>query len=398
MNAVPNAAVGLDELRNADFAAVRGKRVGLVTHPAAVDAHLASAAELFADTDACQLVRLFGPEHGFAGAAQDLEGVAETDRPHPRFGVPVVSLYGDTAESLKPSAKQLADLDVLVIDLVDIGSRYYTFQATMLFCLEAAAAVGLPVVVLDRNNPLGLTDVEGPTIRPGFESFVGVHPIATRHGLTMGELATLYKAERVPNADLTVLRVPGLGRDPNVVSMSPTWLSPSPNVPTGTTADVYPGMCLIEGTNLSEGRGTCRPFELVGHPKLDPWKAATELNCEGIPGARFLPTTFTPMFQKHANRPCGGVQLVIDDYDAFKPVRAGLAVIAVLRKLLGDEFRWRTETYEFVSHVPAIDLLLGSDRERLAIEAGVPWWEIAAAWEPEEAAFAERRRAAFLYG
>lgn len=389
MDITLSAANGLDALRDSGFAAVRGNRVGLVTHPAAVDAELRSAAELFADTDACRLVRLFGPEHGFAGAAQDLEGVAETDRPHPRFGVPVVSLYGDTVESLKPAAKQLADLDVLVIDMADIGSRYYTFQATMLFCLEAAAELGLPVVVLDRPNPLGRA-VEGPTIRPGFESFVGVHPIAIRHGMTMGELATLYKAERVPTVDLTVTRVPNAHR----VSFD---VSPSPNMPTRTTAEVYPGMCLIEGTNLSEGRGTCRPFELVGHPTLNPWQAADLLNGEGVPGVRFLPATFTPKFQKHANQLCGGVQLVVTDSDRFQPVRAGLAVIAVLRTLLGDDFRWRTETYEFVSHIPAIDLLFGSDRERLALEAGTPWRETAAAWEPEEADFRRRRGIAFLY-
>lgn len=380
---------GLDALRDSGFAAVRGKRVGLVTHPAAVDAELRSAAELFADTDACTLVRLFGPEHGFAGAAQDLEGVAETDRPHPRLGVPVVSLYGDSVESLRPTAKQLTGLDVLVLDMVDVGSRYYTFQATMLFCLEAAAEIGLPVVVLDRPNPLGRA-VEGPTVHPGFESFVGVHPVATRHGMTMGELASLYQAERVPNVDVGVIGRPDVRRAPFAVS-------PSPNMPTLTTAEVYPGMCLIEGTNLSEGRGTCRPFELIGHPKLNPWQAADALNSEPIDGVRFLPATFTPKFQKHANQLCGGVQLVVTDYDTFKPVRTGLAVAQVLKRLLGDDFRWRTETYEFVSHLPAIDLLFGSDRERLAIEAGVPWREIAAAWEPEEADFRRRREPHLLY-
>jgi uncharacterized protein YbbC (DUF1343 family) len=360
------------------------------------DESLRTAAELFASAPDLELARLFGPEHGFTGEAQDLEGVTGEAR-DPVTGVPVVSLYGDTFESLKPTPDQLRGLDVLVIDLQDVGSRYYTFQATMLYCMEAAAAVGLPVVVLDRPNPLGLTAVEGPTVRPGFESFVGAHPIATRHGMTIGELARLYKAERVPDADLTVVACRGYRRSGLVIWAGLFEVPPSPNMPAARTADVYPGMCLVEGTNLSEGRGTTRPFEYVGFPGLSPARVAGRLREERVPGADFAPAVFRPTFQKHAGRSCGGCLVRVTDYDVFRPVRTGLAVLAAFRDLLGDRFRWRTERYEFVDDKPAIDLLFGSDRERLALEVGTPWREIAAAWEPEEQAFRERRKPHLLY-
>lgn len=393
---MPTVLCGLDELDRTRPRLFRGERVGLVTHPAAVSRDLRPAPDMVAGLPGVRLAALFGPEHGFTGEAQDLEGVAG-GRLHPRYGVPVVSLYGDTFASLKPTADHLRGLDGLIIDMQDVGSRYYTFQATMLYCLEAAAAVGLPVCVLDRPNPLGGRLVEGPTLRAGFESFVGVHPVPTRHGLTIGELAILYQKERVPGVNLTVIRCPGLSRESDSGWVPEPWVPPSPNMPAYTTALVYPGMCLIEGTNLSEGRGTTRPFEYVGFPGVDAHRVVDALNAEGLPGVRFLPVEFRSTFQKHAGKTCGGVFVAVTDREAFRPVRTGLAVIAAFRTLLGDAFRWRTERYEFVDDRPAIDLLFGSDRERLALEAGVPWRDIAAAWEPEEAAFRERRRVYLLY-
>ncbi len=369
---------GLDVLARDGFAPLRGKRVGLVTHPAALSGTLRSAAELFAERT--NLVALFGPEHGFTGEAQDLIPVAGS-----ASAIPVHSLYSDTFESLKPTPDMLAGLDVLAIDLVDVGSRYYTFQATMLYCLEACADAGVPVVVLDRPNPLGRA-VEGPIVRDGFASFVGAHPIATRHGLTIGELARLYRAERAPNVDLRVIPCDAHA------TVDRFLLPPSPNMPTVATAIVYPGMCLVEGTNLSEGRGTTRPFEYVGFPGIDPRRLAERLNAEELPDVRFLPVTFRPTFQKHAGQSCGGV-FVAPTGEAFQPVRTGLAVLIAFRDLLGDRFRWRTERYEFVEHIPAIDLLFGSDRERTMIDAGARWRDIAKLWEPEEAAFRERSAA-----
>jgi uncharacterized protein YbbC (DUF1343 family) len=384
---------GIDALEQSDFAAVRRKRVGLVTHAAALNRQYRSTLQVFREATQCQLVALFGPEHGLHSAAQDLIPVSASSGEAIRN----FSLYGDTFASLKPTREMLQGLDVLVIDLQDVGSRYYTFQATMLYCLEACAEVGLPVVVLDRFNPVGLFEVEGPTVQPGFESFVGVHPIATRHGLTMGELARLYRAERVPAVELEVVPVPHYHRDPNVYNLFSFILPPSPNMPTLTTAELYPGLCLIEGTNLSEGRGTTRPFEYVGFPGIDPEQIARRLRAAEVPGVHFLPVTFRPTFQKHAGQLCGGVFLVIEDFDTFRPVRTGLAVVCAFRELLGEQFCWRTETYEFVSHIPAIDLLFGSDRERRAIEAGRSWQEIAQAWEPEEDEFRQRRKAALIY-
>jgi uncharacterized protein YbbC (DUF1343 family) len=387
---------GLDDFTTRRPRWSKGDRVGLVTHPAAVTREMRHSVDAIAALPGLQLAALFGPEHGFTGEVQDLEGVSG-GRTHPRYGVPVYSLYGDTFATLKPTADQLRGLDALVIDLQDVGSRYYTFQATMLYCLEAAAAAGVrQVYILDRPNPIG-GEVEGPMLRPGFESFVGPHTIPTRHGLTIGELACLYQEERGLSLDLGVSRCEFWTRSMYWDETRRFWLPPSPNMPAVTTAVVYPGMCLIEGTNLSEGRGTTRPFEYVGFPGVDAHRIADRLNGEQLPGVRFLPVEFRPTFQKHAGKTCGGVFVAVTDRAGFRPVRTGLAVIAVFRELLGDAFRWRTERYEFVDDKPAIDLLFGSDRERLALEAGVPWREIAAAWESEEAAFRERRKDMLLY-
>jgi uncharacterized protein YbbC (DUF1343 family) len=249
------------------------------------------------------------------------------------------------------------------------------------------------VVVLDRPNPIGGDLIEGPTIQPGFESFVGCHPIPVRHGMTIGELARLYRAERVPGVDLTVVPCEGWRR-------ADAWewvLPPSPNMPTAKTALVYPGMCLIEGTNLSEGRGTTRPFEYVGHPDVDPRAVARRLNGMGLPGVAFLPVMFRPTFQKHAGQSCGGVFLHVTDAAMFRPVRTGLAVLMAFRAELGDHYRWRTERYEFVDHLPAIDILFGSDRERLAIEGDVDLERVVEPWVAVEAAFRRRREPFLLY-
>jgi uncharacterized protein YbbC (DUF1343 family) len=292
----------------------------------------------------------------------------------------------------------LKELDALVIDLQDIGSRYYTFQATMRYCLEAALPLGLRVLVLDRPNPLGGQAVEGPAVQKGFESFVGAHDLATRHGLTIGELAMLYQRELdLDRGDLRVIACEGWTRTQHFNETGLPWVLPSPNMPTLDTALVYPGQCLIEGTNLSEGRGTTRPFELCGAPWLKAAMLARRMNDEKLPGVRFRAAWFRPTFQKHAGQDCEGVQLHVIDRSAFQPVRTSLALLAAMREMSEAHFAWRTEIYEFVRDPIAIDLLFGSSRERKHLESGRPWRDLLPAWKKEEASFAQRRHTALLY-
>jgi uncharacterized protein YbbC (DUF1343 family) len=394
---MPKVKTGLDVMVADGFAPLLGLRVGVVTHPAAVDSTLRHVIELLAGSEKVKLSAIFGPEHGLLGQAQDLISVsaAESNKGH---AVRVHTLYGATAASLRPTAEQLKGLDALVIDMQDIGSRYYTFQATMRYCLQEALPRGLRVMVLDRPNPLGGEAVEGPALRKGYESFVGAHDVAIRHGLTMGELAMLYQHELgLDDFDLRVVPCEGWKRTDTWDDTGLPWVLPSPNMPTPDTALVYPGQCLIEGTNLSEGRGTTRPFEICGAPWLDAAKLAQHMNAQKPAGVKFRPVWFRPTFQKFAGTDCGGVQLHVTDRAAFQPVRTSLALLAAIREMSGDKFAWRTEVYEFVKDPIAIDLLLGSDRERKHIEAKKPVTELYVDWHREEEEFAHRRHTVLLY-
>jgi uncharacterized protein YbbC (DUF1343 family) len=377
------------------WAPLRGLRVGLVCNPTAVDRRLRHAADLLAAAPGVRLEALFGPEHGVRGDVQYMAPVGdERDR---ATGLPTHSLYGSSPESLRPRRSQLDGLDALVFDVQDVGTRFYTYQATMMLCMEAAAEAGLRFVVLDRPNPVGGRAVEGPALRSGFESFCGMHDLAVRHGMTVGELATLFRAERHLDLDLVVVPCDGWRRRRAFGDTRLPWVMPSPNMPTPDTALVYPGMCLLEGTNLSEGRGTTRPFHLFGAPWLDALQLAADLDAERLPGVRFRPAGFTPTWDKHAGVRCHGVELHVTDPDAFRPFRTGLACVAVARAQDPERFAWRTDAYEFVEGVPAFDLLCGSDRERRAIEAGDGWRELARAFAGEERAFARRRTPYLLY-
>ena len=394
---MPKVRTGLDVFVAQEFAPLRGLRVGLVTHPAAVDARLRHVIELVAAAPKVTLGAIFGPEHGLLGQAQDLIGLTSGESKH-AAAVPVHSLYGSTPESLRPTEAQLKDLDALVIDMQDVGSRYYTFQATMRYCLETALPRGMKVFVLDRPNPLGGAVIEGPAVRKGFESFVSVHDLATRHGLTVGELAMLYQRElALDRGELHVVPCEGLKRAMYFDETGLPWVLPSPNMPTLETAVVYPGQCLLEGTNLSDGRGTTRPFEICGAPWLDSVKLARRLNDEKLPGVYFRAVWFRPTFQKHANKDCGGVQLHVTARETFQPVRTSLALLAIIREMSGEKFQWRGEIYEFVKKPIAIDLLFGSAREREHLGAGKTWREVLPEWEKEEAAFDHRRHMSFLY-
>jgi uncharacterized protein YbbC (DUF1343 family) len=391
-----NVSSGLDVLASMRFAPLRGLAVGLVCNPTAVDRRLRHAADLFHGAGGVRLAALFGPEHGVRGDIQYMNAVRdERDR---RTGVRVHSLYGDTADSLRPGEKALRRLDALVFDIQDVGARYYTYQATMLFCMEAAARAKLAFFVLDRPNPVGGVAVEGPALRPGFGSFCGVHDVAVRHGLTVGELAGMYREERGLDLALTVIPCRGWSRRMFQRDTGLPWVFPSPNMPTPETALVYPGMCLLEGTNLSEGRGTTRPFELFGAPWLDADRLAEALDAQRLPGVRFRPARFVPTWDKHAGVRCHGAEVVVVDREAFRPFRTGIACVEAARAQNPGRFRWRSEAYEFVGNVPAFDLLCGSARERDALERGGSWRDLAAEWSREERSFRKRRSRHLRYG
>ena len=370
-----------------------GRRIALLTNPTAVDASMRHAAELLSERAA--LLRLFGPEHGVRGDAQDMIAVAGAR--DPATGLEVVSLYGSDEVSLSPPPGSLEGIDALVYDIQDIGSRYYTYVWTLVLAMRACARAGVEVIVLDRPNPLGGTVVEGGPIAPGFESFVGLRSLPNRHGLTAGELARWACEHEKLDLELTVVPCRGWERAALHPDTGRTWVMPSPNMPSFETALVYPGMCLVEGTELSEGRGTTRPFELVGAPFIDGAALAEALAAEALPGVVWRPVVFRPMFHKHAGLACGGVQPHIRDPHVYQPYRCGVAFLRAVRALWPEHFAWRTHAYEFVADIPAIDLLAGSAELRTGIEAGATLGELAAGWAAYEAEWADAREPYLLY-
>ncbi len=385
---------GLDRLADdrALVKKVRGARIALLAHPASVSRSLVHVADVLEGVGARPVV-VFGPEHGYGGEAQDMIGVADA---RDLRGTRIKSLYGDRFDDLSPTDADLADVDTLVIDLQDVGARYYTFVWTAVLVMRACARLGKRVLVLDRPNPLGCDDdaIEGRCQEPGFLSFVGLERLPVRHAMTLGEIVAWRAAvEHVPKGLVEVVGVRGLDRGAHAVAWDRPFVLPSPNMPSYETARVYPGGCLIEGTNLSEGRGTTRPFELVGAPFLDGPKLARDLENVGLAGVRFRPVTFLPMFQKHAGAICGGVQIHPVHVSAFRPYATYLALVALAHAQAAHTFRFRTERYEFVDDIPAFDLLTGSSRARTMIEAGVPCQEIIAACAESDADLAHVRDA-----
>lgn len=382
---------GLEQLL-ARPSVLRGLNVGLICNAASVTGDLVHASLALQASRAVRLKALFGPEHGVRGDAQDL---VEVDGGRDRAtGLPVHSLYGRTRA---PTAEMLAGLDALLFDLQDVGARFYTFIYTMLNALEACARHGRRLVVLDRPNPLGGTTVDGNVLDPAYRSFVGLHPLAVRHGMTVGELALLFRDELGLRVDLRVVRMRGWRRAMEFEATGLPWVQPSPNMPTVDTAFVYPGGCLVEGTNLSEGRGTTRPFELVGAPWLDPWALARDLARERIAGAVFRPAIFTPTFQKHAGRTCAGVQVHLTDRRRFPAFLAYLLLIAHARRQDSARFAWRDPPYEYEQVKRPFDILCGTDAVRRAIESGVSPRRLEPAWRRTRAVFARRRAPHLLY-
>ena len=338
---------------------------------------------------------LFAPEHGLEGIAQDMEGVV--DARDPLTGVPVRSLYGDDATSLRPSAEDFQGIESVVVDVPDIGTRYYTFAASMDGLMAVCTKIGVEVVVLDRPNPLGGIRREGALVQPGFESFVSQLPTPIRHGLTLGEIALLLHRERYPDLELTVVGCRGWQRGQTFETTGLPWVPPSPNMPTLDTALLYPGLCLVEATTLSEGRGTTRPFHLVGAPWLDARRLIERLRTLNLPGVGFRPTQFRPEFQKHAHEVCTGVELHITDPEALEPLCLGLHLLKAIYDQHPQEFGWRSQPYEFVSDIPALDLLTGSPETRKTIEAGDTLEPLLARWREDVRLFEGSLEGVLLY-
>jgi uncharacterized protein YbbC (DUF1343 family) len=370
-----------------------GKRVGIVCNHASLDRGFLHIVDRLAAADDLTLAAIFGPQHGFRSDVQD--NMIET--PHasdPGRRVPIYSLYSETRE---PTPEMLKGIDVLVVDLQDVGARIYTYIYTMANCMRACARHGVPVIVCDRPNPIGGVDVEGARLVPGFESFVGLFPIPMRHGMTIGELARLFNDVFAIGADLEVVRMEGWRRDMYADQTDLPWVMPSPNMPTLDTAIVYPGTVLFEGLMISEGRGTTRPFELVGAPWIEAERFAQDMNALGLTGVHFRPAVFEPTFQKHAKQTCGGCQIHVTARHLFKPVLVGVALAGMFWRTNPAKFAWRQPPYEYEHDKMPIDILAGSDALRKQIEANVPATEIAGSWKADEEAFRTLREPYLLY-
>jgi uncharacterized protein YbbC (DUF1343 family) len=368
--------IGLDNFERHWPKKLKGARAGILVHPASVNSKLEHTVSILHKSRKISLKALFGPQHGIRGETQDnmIEWEGFRDR---ATGLPVYSLYGRTR---KPEKAMLKDIDVLVIDLQDIGSRYYTFIWTMELCMEACQEMGKSVVIFDRPNPIGGLIIEGTVLDESFKSFVGQRPIPVRHGMTIGEIGLYLKSEYYHSLDLEVISMSGWSRKSWFDETGLPWVMPSPNMPLPDTAIVYPGMCLLEGTNLSEGRGTTRPFEIFGAPFINPEILVKRLDEYKLPGVIFRPLYFQPTFQKHEGKLCGGAQMHITNRQRFKPFKTGVAIIKTAHDLYPKDFNWKEPPYEYETEKMPIDILAGTDRLRTDIESGRPlntmeeWW------------------------
>ena len=400
---------GVEVLFESRLELIRGKRVGLITNPTGVDRHLAGIIERFRQQSDIKLVALYGPEHGVRGNAQAGEYVPFYLDQH--FQLPVFSLYGqsmkpvpgmitnidaymrsfDTAHTGKaPDTGMLQAVDVMVFDLQDVGTRVYTYVATMAYAMQACAESGIPFIVLDRPNPINGTAMEGPILDyPQHSSFVGLYPIPLRHGMTAGELALLFNERFFSRkAKLTVVPMAGWRREQWFDQTGLPWVIPSPNLPTLDTAIVYPGQVLLEGTNLSEGRGTTRPFELFGAQWIDGYELARALNALNLPGVKFREAWFTPTFSKHQGQLCGGCQLHVVDRRTYAPVATTLHVLRVINQRYPGQFEF---------HADYFDKVMGTSSVRLALESGLPVEEIVSGFGKGLDEFAKLRQRHLLY-
>lgn len=378
---------GLDLLLRDGHPALKGTRIGLVTNHTAVTWNLRSIVDVLHGDNRFDVVRLFAPEHGVRGAAQAGDKVADEVDSVTRL--PVVSLYG---AHRTPDARHLSDLGAIVFDIQDAGARHYTYISTLVNVMQACAPLDVPVVVLDRPNPITGLNAEGKVLEPAFASFVGIHPMPTRHGLTMGELALLIADElRLPTP--TVIPCEGWSRDMWWDENDLPFVYPSPNLPTLNSLIAYTATCILEATTLSEGRGTTLPFEMIGAPWVDGHALANELNARSLPGVTFRATGFTPSFSKHQGELCGGVQLHIIDRDLFRPVSTGVHIVHAFRNLPDSQFEWTSGPALGMSHAR----LYGSTELHDMLDSGATAEEIIATWQPDLDHFIEKARAYHLY-
>ncbi|AJO21362.1 DUF1343 domain-containing protein [Weizmannia coagulans] len=385
----PSFQLGVDVFLKEKVHLLKGKRVGLITNPTGVDQSLNSIVDRFARNPDIHLTALFGPEHGVRGSAD--AGAYVPFYTDSKTGLPVYSLYGETK---KPTPEMLKDVDVLVFDIQDVGARFYTYIYTMAYAMEAAKEKGIPFIVLDRPNPIGGTKVEGPVLNPAYSSFVGMYSIALRHGMTAGELTKYFNKECGIGADLTVVPMKGWHRDMYADDTPLQWVMPSPNMPTLDTAIVYPGAALIEGTNISEGRGTTRPFELIGAPFIDGDLLAEKLNALGLPGVRFRSASFTPTTSKWAGKLANGIQIHVTDRNVYQSVETGIAIVKTIHDLYPGQFTFRAEDKNGISY---FDQLIGNGWVRQDINRGASLKTIARKWQRDLGTWKKKREKYLMY-
>lgn len=386
----PLVRTGVEVLMASGYAAVRGEKVGSITNPTGILPDLRHEVDVMAGADGVNLVAVFGPEHGFRGSAQ--AGGSEGSYKDPRTGLPVYDTYGKSVDEIAAMFDK-SGVDTLMFDIQDVGARFYTYIWTMYESMSAAAKAGKRFVVLDRPNPIGGLDAYGPVLHPKYATFVGLKAISQQHGMTVGELAQLFNNEFLPDdagkkVDLEIVRMRGWRRNYAYEDTGLPWVMPSPNMPTVDTAWVYPGTCMFEGTNLSEGRGTTRPFEIIGAPYAD-YHWAGALNDLRLPGARFREMYFTPTFSKWKGKTCGGVQLYVTDRDRFRAIHTALAMIVTAKDLYAKDFDWRSDNW--------IDKLTGSAHVRKAVDAGKNADQVVAGWRDELAEFRRTREEYLIY-
>jgi uncharacterized protein YbbC (DUF1343 family) len=385
--------LGLEKVLDEKIDVLRNLRVGLICNQASVNHEFQHAADLFKDNVQINLVKLFGPQHGIRGDVQDnmietSHGIDQTT------GLPIFSLYSETRE---PTEEMLSGLNALVFDLQDIGGRVYTFIYTMANSMIACRKFGKKMIVLDRPNPIGGVAIEGGTLEKGHESFVGQYPIPMRHGLTVGELAALFNREFGINCELEIITMNGWERASFYDETDAPWVMPSPNIPTVDSTVIFPGTVFFEGTQVSEGRGTTRPFEIIGAPYIDAKELADALCSVELPGVYFRPINFLPTFQKHAGKTCGGVFVHILDREALEPVITGLAMVKTIFDLYPNEFKWKNPPYEYVFDRNPFDVIAGTEKIRNMIEGNGSVEDIKLSWQKDVEDFKQLREQYLLY-